>query len=92
MSKELRQAGGNDGNGRRRVFTLNRRAFSSALVGICVTAAIGCAAQNEECPPYRYRLTLAVDTPEGVRTGSSVIEVRTFKIGPQSQFREFDEY
>lgn len=27
-------------------------------------------------PPYRFRLTLAVETPEGVRSGSSVIEVK----------------
>ncbi len=28
-------------------------------------------------PTYRYRLTVAVDTPEGLRQGSSVIQVKT---------------
>lgn len=31
----------------------------------------------DETPTYRYRLTVEVNTPEGVRTGSSVIEVDT---------------
>lgn len=30
-----------------------------------------------EFPSYRYRLTVVVDTPEGVRQGSTVIEVHT---------------
>lgn len=34
---------------------------------------------GERLPAYRYRLTVEVETPEGVRTGSSVIEVRTSK-------------
>ena len=28
--------------------------------------------------PYRYRLTIEVDTPQGLRSGSSVIDVRTW--------------
>jgi hypothetical protein len=31
---------------------------------------------------YRYRLTVEVHTPEGLKTGSSVIEVRTSPSGP----------
>ncbi|MDR3437524.1 hypothetical protein [Telmatospirillum sp.] len=30
-------------------------------------------------PPYRYKETVVVETPEGIRTGSSVIEVRMVK-------------
>ncbi|MHA6317625.1 hypothetical protein ACXYN8_08195 [Altererythrobacter sp. CAU 1778] len=30
----------------------------------------------DHTPDYRYRLTVEVETPEGLRTGSSVIEVR----------------
>ncbi len=30
-------------------------------------------------PPYRYRLTVEIETPKGLRTGSSVIEVQTFR-------------
>jgi hypothetical protein len=33
-------------------------------------------------PPYRYRLTVEIDTPEGLRRGLSVIEVRTSVAGP----------
>jgi hypothetical protein len=32
-------------------------------------------------PPYRYRLTVEIDTPEGLRRGSSVIEVQTARGG-----------
>jgi hypothetical protein len=33
-------------------------------------------------PDYRYRLTVEVDTPDGLKTGSSVIEVSTALGGP----------
>ncbi|MBS0481510.1 MAG: hypothetical protein JSR96_05040 [Proteobacteria bacterium] len=36
--------------------------------------AAGCSAKPA-LPDYRYRLTVEVDTPEGLRTGSSVIQV-----------------
>lgn len=40
----------------------------------------GCAAAEDapegRAPDYRYRLTVEVETPEGVKTGSSVIEVQ----------------
>lgn len=36
----------------------------------------GCGLAGEDrTPDYRYRLTVEIDTPEGLRTGSSVIEV-----------------
>lgn len=35
----------------------------------------GCGSADD-VPDYRYRLTVEVETPEGVRSGSSVIEVR----------------
>lgn len=35
-------------------------------------------------PPYRYRLTVEVETPQGLRTGSTVIEVETFRGSPLS--------
>lgn len=66
------------------IFILTRRVFGGSLLATIAMAGTGCAAQNTEYPAYRYRLTVEVDTPEGVRTGSSVIEVRTFKIGPES--------
>ena len=45
----------------------------------CAGAALplaGCTSTT-----IRYRLTLEVDTPEGVRTGSGVIEVKYVKLG-----------
>ncbi len=35
-----------------------------------------CALGEDEAPDYRYRLTVEVETPEGLRSGSSVIEVQ----------------
>ncbi len=45
----------------------------AALLCACL-AACGFA---DETPTYRYRLMVEVDTPEGLKTGSSVIEVDT---------------
>jgi hypothetical protein len=37
---------------------------------------VGCgAAQGDPYPPFRYRMTVEVETPEGLRTGSAVREV-----------------
>jgi hypothetical protein len=38
-------------------------------------ALASCAAAEDKAPDYRYRLTVEVETPEGVKTGSSVIAV-----------------
>ena len=53
------------------------------VVGLALTAACG-GAMGKSYPPYRYRLTVEVETPQGLRTGSSVIEVRTAMAGPNS--------
>jgi hypothetical protein len=49
------------------------------LVGLLVVAALaacgGAFGGPDLTPDYRYRLTLEVDTPQGLRSGSSVIEV-----------------
>ncbi|OYY70391.1 MAG: hypothetical protein B7Y47_10430 [Sphingomonas sp. 28-63-12] len=48
------------------------------LAGSVLAILPGCGeALGSRYPTYRYRLTVEVDTPEGLRTGSSVIEVRT---------------
>lgn len=39
---------------------------------------------DDEAPDYRYRLTVEVDTPQGPRTGSSVIEVEQTLVRPGS--------
>lgn len=41
----------------------------------------GCFAEDT-APDYRYRLTVEVETPEGLKTGSSVIEVQMMKMRP----------
>ena len=51
------------------------------LVGLAMLGSIGlmggCSLLRPAVPTYRYRLTVEVDTPQGLRTGSSVIEVAT---------------
>ncbi|MEO0418382.1 MAG: hypothetical protein AAF249_05930 [Pseudomonadota bacterium] len=42
--------------------------FAALLLGSCGLA-------DDKAPDYRYRLTVEVETPEGLKTGSSVIEV-----------------
>ncbi|TFI56472.1 hypothetical protein E2493_20030 [Sphingomonas parva] len=56
--------------------------FLSALVAAILVAA--CAPQ----PSYRYELTVEIDTPEGLRKGSSVLEVhaqKEFRLLPNFQ-------
>lgn len=57
----------------------SRRAFLGSAFGIAATVSMlltGCGL-TDRTPDYRYRLTVEVDTPQGVRSGSSVIEVQT---------------
>lgn len=44
----------------------------------------GCGNAKAALPDYRYRLTVEIETSEGVRTGSSVIEVSTAVAGRNS--------
>lgn len=52
--------------------------FPRLFVAISAVAALAGCSQSET---YRYRMTVEVETPQGLRTGSSVIQVRTSK-GP----------
>lgn len=47
----------------------------SGLAALCFVFAA--CSLTDHTPTYRYRLTVEVDTPEGLKTGSSVIEVDT---------------
>lgn len=44
----------------------------------------GCLEAEDRAPDYRYRLTVEVETPEGLKTGSSVIEVQQTVMRPGS--------
>lgn len=43
---------------------------------LCLALAMSACASDDAAPDYRYRLTVEVETPEGLKTGSSVIEVK----------------
>ncbi len=78
----------------------NRRIFIAGFVSLAGLALSGCDKLKKSAedaaillnqnkgskrwPNYRYRLTVEVDTPEGVKTGSSVIEVETAISGPNN--------
>ena len=55
----------------RRLAMLSLLAVGSAI------GLIGCSVLGENLPTYRFRLTVEVETPEGLKSGSSVIEVRS---------------
>lgn len=57
---------------------MNRRVTLGSLLALGTLALAGC---GDPTPTYRYRLTVEVNTPEGLRTGSSVIEVETSVAG-----------
>jgi len=58
---------------------VTRRDLLLASGAVLMAAMLsGC---SRALPTYRYRLTVEVDTPQGLRSGSSVIEVRTFDQG-----------
>jgi hypothetical protein len=57
---------------------MHRRAF--VALGLALALA-SCGYRSEE---FRYRMTVEVDTPQGLRTGSSVIEVEVSDPGPNS--------
>ncbi|HET6407094.1 MAG TPA: hypothetical protein VFG14_04375 [Chthoniobacteraceae bacterium] len=49
------------------------RSVAALLIAVFMVSACG------QLPTYRYEMSLEVETPESLRTGSSVIEVRTSK-------------
>lgn len=51
------------------------RMIRAAWLVLATLMLPACTAAEDRAPDYRYRLTVEVETPEGVKTGSSVIEV-----------------
>ena len=56
-----------------------RRSFLSIAASLGGALALAGCDKPGSGAAYRYRLTLDVETPEGAKTGSSVIEVRTWE-------------
>ena len=56
----------------------------SGWVMLCLALAVAGCSLTDQTPVYRYRLTVEVDTPDGVKTGLSVIEVDTEVAGGYS--------
>lgn len=50
---------------------------SLAVVAVVLSALLAACGLIDDTPTYRYRLTVEVETPQGPRSGSSVIEVQT---------------
>lgn len=58
------------------------RSISCLLMALLATMALAACGQRSET--YRYRMTVEVETPQGLRTGSSVIEVSLTQTGKDS--------
>ncbi|MEL7319855.1 MAG: hypothetical protein AAFN04_14585, partial [Pseudomonadota bacterium] len=58
-------------------------------LGVFLAALLlgSCGLADDKAPDYRYRLTVEVDTPEGLKMGSSVIEVKQTLMRPGSSPR-----
>ena len=56
----------------------------STLAVMAIVVISACGIGGEQLPAYRYRATVEVKTPEGLRIGSSVIEVRTRRFGKEA--------
>ena len=54
---------------------MNRNIFLTMATALMSLGLTGCAQAEDATPDYRYRLTVEIDTPQGLRSGSSVIEV-----------------
>lgn len=61
-----------------------RTILAGAAAALGLLVAPGCALADDEAPDYRYRLTVEVDKPQGLRRGSSVIQVRQRVVRPGS--------
>ena len=54
---------------------MNKRGFSFGLLIVSLALSSTACHTKPRLPDYRYRMTVEVETPEGLRSGSSVIEV-----------------
>lgn len=63
---------------------ISRRNARCSLLVATICLLLAACGLTDDTPAYRYRLTVEVDTPEGVKVGSSVIEVDTHVAGEYS--------
>ena len=61
---------------------MKRRYFLGTLLGTAAIAALGGCSPFYPSATIRYRMTVEVETPQGIKTGSSVIET-TIQSGPR---------
>ncbi|ROT95405.1 hypothetical protein EB810_09980 [Altererythrobacter sp. FM1] len=54
---------------------MKRRRFLSGVAASGLALSLPACSLTDDTPTYRYRLKVEVETPEGLKTGSSVIEV-----------------
>ncbi|HEY8604753.1 MAG TPA: hypothetical protein VIL62_10545, partial [Tsuneonella suprasediminis] len=54
---------------------MKRRRFLSGVAASGLALSLPACSLADDTPTYRYRLKVEVETPEGLKTGSSVIEV-----------------
>lgn len=57
---------------------LSRAVKRAPLLALSIFALASC---SRSLPTFRYRLTVDIDTPVGIRSGSSVVEVKTIDQG-----------
>jgi hypothetical protein len=50
------------------------------IFGICLLLALAACGWSAPTARYRYKLTLSVDTPEGVKTANSVVEIDYYHV------------
>lgn len=63
---------------------LTRRHGLALLLGTLLATTAGCGLGGSTLPDYSYRLTIEVETPEGIKTGSTIVTVSTYKAGKNS--------
>src|SRR2546430_910311 len=70
-------AGGGAPSRKGRIMTLATRSLLRlAVAAVVLVGLVGCGRTES----YRYKLTLAVNTPEGVKRGSSIVEVTFWEV------------
>jgi hypothetical protein len=65
------------------------KAFSRACVTLVSLALAGCGPRPDAS--YRYKLTISVETPEGMKTGSNVVELDYYETASGAPHRTYGQ-